>query len=107
MEFKDPPVPGLAEIIPSCSDYLHFVSYWTYMLEDCSQGFDPTITARLSSYTKRVKHFIEEKFAADEPIKVLQLLRTLNEAADHNRVGVTDALFPQRHGQGGLPRPNG
>jgi hypothetical protein len=87
MKVKGPPVPGLAEIIPSRSDYRHLVSYRTYRLEDCSQRFDPTITAKLSSYAKRLKHSIEDKFSGDEPIEVLQFLRTFKEAADHNRVG--------------------
>jgi hypothetical protein len=87
VKVKGPPVPGLTEIIPSRSDYKHLVSYRTYRLEDISQRFDPSVTAKLSSYAKRLKHSIEDKFSGDEPIEVLQFLRTFKEAADHNRVG--------------------
>jgi hypothetical protein len=91
-----PPVPGLAEIIPSRSDYRHLVSYRTYRIEDCSQFFDQTITAKLSSYAKRLKHSIKDKFSEDEPIEVLQFLRTFKETADHNRVreGAAARLAP-------------
>jgi hypothetical protein len=87
MRVKGPPGPGLPEIVPSRSDYRHLVSYRTYRLEDSSQSFDPSVTAKLSSYAKRLKHSIEDKLSGDEPIKVLQFLRTFKAAADHNRVG--------------------
>jgi hypothetical protein len=87
VKVKGSPVPGLTEIIPSHSDYNHLVSYRNYRLDDISQRFDPSETAKLSSYAKRLKHSIEDKFSGDEPIEVLQFLRTFKEAADHNRVG--------------------
>jgi hypothetical protein len=72
------------------------VSYRTYRLENRSQQYDKTITARLSSYVKRLKHAVEERFGGDEPIEVLAFLRTFKEAADHNDVGegATARLIP-------------
>jgi hypothetical protein len=116
MKVKGTPVPGLAEIIPSRSDYRHLVSYRTYRLEDCSQRFDPTIKAKLSSYAKRLKQSIEAKFSGDEPIYGIgvapAVLTDLQRGSrpksfGRRRSSETGALFPQRHGQGGLPRPNG
>jgi hypothetical protein len=84
---KGPAVSGLSEIVPSRSDYRSLVSYRSYRLENRSQRYDKTITAKLSSYVKRPKHAVKDRFGGDEPIEVLAFLRTFKEAADHNDVG--------------------
>ena len=84
---RGPAVPGLREIIPSRSDYKLLVSYRTYRLENRSPRYDKTVTAKLSSYVKRLKHAVEDRFGGDEPIEILAFLRTFKEAADHNDVG--------------------
>ena len=95
-QLKGPAVPGLREIIPSRSDYRTLVSYRSYRLVDRSQRYDPSVTAKLAVFVKRLKHAIEEKFGGEEPIEVLQFLRTFKEAADHNRVseGAAARLIP-------------
>jgi hypothetical protein len=54
------------------------------------------VTAKLAVFVKRLKHAIEENFGGEEPIEVLQFLRTFKEAADHNRVseGAAARLIP-------------
>ena len=84
---RGPSVPGMREIVPSRSDYKFLVSYRTYRLENHSPRYDKTITAKLSSYVKRLRHAVEDKFGGDEPIEILSFLRTFKEAADHNDVG--------------------
>jgi hypothetical protein len=95
-QLKGPAVPGLREIIPSRSDYRTLVSYRSYRLVDRSQRYDPSVTAKLAVFVKRLKHAIEDKFGGEEPIEVLQFLRTFKEAADHNRVseGAAARLIP-------------
>jgi hypothetical protein len=95
-QLKGPAVPGLREIVPSRSDYRTLVSYRTYRLVDRNQKYDPTVTAKLAIFVKRLKHAIEDKFGGEEPIEVLQFLRTFKEAADHNRVseGAAARLIP-------------
>jgi hypothetical protein len=56
---QGPPVPGLNEIIPSRSAYRQLLSYRTYRLVNKNQRYDPSITAKLASYAKRMKHFLE------------------------------------------------
>ena len=72
------------------------MSYRSYRLVDRSQRYDPSVTAKLAVFVKRLKHAIEEKFGGEEPIEVLQFLRTFKEAADHNRVseGAAARLIP-------------
>jgi hypothetical protein len=41
----------------------------------------------LSSYAKRLKLSIEDKFSGDEPIDVLNFLINFKEETEHNRVG--------------------
>jgi hypothetical protein len=60
------------------------VSYRTYRIENRSTRYDKTVTAKLSSYVKRLKHAVEDEFGGDEPIEILSFLRTFKEAADHN-----------------------
>jgi hypothetical protein len=67
------------------------VSYLSYRLADRSQRDDPSVTAKLSIFVKRLKHAIEETFGGEEPIEVLQFLRTFKEAADHSRVSESAA----------------
>jgi hypothetical protein len=95
-QLKGPAVPGLREIIPSRSDYRTLVSYRSYQLVDRSQRYDPSGTAKLAVFVKRLKHTIEEKFGGEEPIEVLKFLRTFKEAAGHNRVseGAAARLIP-------------
>jgi hypothetical protein len=85
--YKGPAVAGLTEIIPSRSDYKVLVSYRHYRLENQSQRYDKTVTSKLASLVKRLKHAIEDRFGGEEPIEVLAFLRTFKEAADHNDVG--------------------
>jgi hypothetical protein len=93
---KGPRVPGLQEIIPSRSAYRRLLSYRTYRLVNKSKRFDPTVTAKLPSYAKRMKHSFEEKFDGTEPIAVLDFLFSFEETADHNRVseGAATRLMP-------------
>jgi hypothetical protein len=84
---RGPAVSGLSEIVPSRSDYRYLVSYRTYRLENRSQRYDKTITAKLSSYVKRLKHAVEDRFGGEDPIEVLAFLKTFKEAADHNDIG--------------------
>jgi hypothetical protein len=89
---RDPPgrgpvVPGLREIVPSGSDYRYLVSYRTYRLENRSPSYDKIVTTKLSSYVKRLKHAVEDKFGGNEPTEILSFLRTFKEAADHNDMG--------------------
>jgi hypothetical protein len=93
---KGPRVPGLEEIIPSRSAYRRLLSYRTYRLANTSQRYDPTVTAKLASYAKRMKHSLEEKFDGNEPIAVLDFLRSFKESGDHNRVseGAAARLMP-------------
>lgn len=85
---KGKAVPGLKEIIPSRSDYAHLVSYRSYRLVNRSNRYDSTVTGKLSSYLKRMKHAIpqDDRFSGDEPIEVLAFLRVFKEAADHNEL---------------------
>jgi hypothetical protein len=93
---KSHAVPGLREIVPSRSDYRTLVSYRTYRLVDRNRKYDPPVTAKLAILVKRLKHAIEGKFGGEEPIKVLQFLRTFKESADHNRnsEGAAARLIP-------------
>ena len=84
---QGPPVSGLDEIIPSRSAYRWLLSYRTYRLVNRNQRYDPSVTAKLASYAKRMKHSLEEKFDGNEPIAVLDFLRSFKESADHNQVG--------------------
>jgi hypothetical protein len=84
---QGPPVSGLNEIIPSRSAYRRLLSYRTYRLVNRNQRYDPSVTAKLASYAKRMKHSLEEKFDGSEPIAVLDFLRSFKESADHNQVG--------------------
>jgi hypothetical protein len=72
------------------------VSYRSYRLVDLSQRYDPSVTAKLAVFVKRLKQAIEETFGGKEPIEVLQFLLTFKEAADHNRVseGAAARLIP-------------
>jgi hypothetical protein len=72
------------------------VSYRSYLLVDRSQRYDPSVTAKLAVFVKRFKHAIEDKFGCEEPIEVLQFLRTFKEAADYIRVseGAAARLIP-------------
>jgi hypothetical protein len=85
---KGKSVPGLEEIIPSRSDYKDLVSYRTYRLANRSNRYNATVTGKMSTYLKRVKHAIapDDRFSGDEPIEVLAFLRTFKEAADHNEL---------------------
>ena len=85
---KGKAVPGLKEIIPARSDYAHLVSYRSYRLVNRSNRYDSTVTGKLSSYLKRMKHAIpqDDRFSGDEPIEVLAFLRVFKEAADHNEL---------------------
>ena len=85
---KGKAVPGLTEIIPSRSDYTHLVSYRSYRLVNRSNRYDASVTGKLSSYLKRMKHAIpqDDRFSGDEPIEVLSFLRVFKEAADHNEL---------------------
>ena len=93
---KGPKVPGLEEIVPSRSAYRRLLSYRTYRLANTSQRYDPTVTAKLATYAKRMKHSLEEKFDGNEPIAVLDFLRSFKETADHNKVseGAAARLMP-------------
>jgi hypothetical protein len=84
---RGPAVPCLREIIPSRSDYRYLVSYRTYRLENRSPRYDKTVISKLSSYVKRLKHAVEDKFGGDQPIEILSFLRTFKEATEHNDVG--------------------
>jgi hypothetical protein len=90
---KGKAVPGLMEIIPARSDYAHLVSYRSYRLVNRSNRYDSTVTGKLSSYLKRMKHAIpqDDRFSGDEPIEVLDFLRVFKEAADHNELPETSA----------------
>jgi hypothetical protein len=90
-------VPGLKEIIPVRSDYTHLVSYRSYRLFNRINQYDASVTGKLSSYPKRMKHAIpqDDRFGGDEPIEVFFFLRVFKEAA----VAVT-MNFPK-------PRPPG
>jgi hypothetical protein len=72
------------------------MSYRSYRLVDRSQRYDPSVTAKLAVFVKGLKHAIEVKFGGEEPIEVLQFLRTFKETAVHNRVseGVAALLIP-------------
>jgi hypothetical protein len=72
------------------------VSYRSYRLVDRSQRYDPSVTAKLAVFAKRLKHAIEETFRGEEPIEVLLFIRTLKEAADRNPVseGAAARLIP-------------
>jgi hypothetical protein len=85
---KGKAVAGLQEMIPARSDYAHLVSYRSYRLVNKSKRYDASVTGKLSSYLKRMKHAIpqEDRFSGDEPIEVLSFLRVFNEAADHNEL---------------------
>jgi hypothetical protein len=85
---KGKAAPGLKEIIPARSDYAHLVSYRSYRLVKSSNRYDSTVTGKLSSYLKRMKHAIpqDDRYRGDEPIEVLDFLRVFNEAADHNEL---------------------
>jgi hypothetical protein len=63
------------------------MSYRTYRLENRSPRYDKTVTAKISSYVKRLKHAVEDKFGGDEPIEIISFLPTFKEAADENDVG--------------------
>ena len=54
------------------------------------------MTAKLATYAKRMKHSLEEKFDGNEPIAVLDFLRSFKETADHNKVseGAAARLMP-------------
>jgi hypothetical protein len=95
-QLKGPAVPRLPEIIPSRSDYRPLVTCRSYRLVDRSQRYDPSVTAKLAVFVKRLKHAVEDKFGGEEPIEVLQFLRTFKEAADHNlvREGAAARLIP-------------
>jgi hypothetical protein len=58
--------------------------------------YEKTITAKISSYVKRLKHAVEDKFGGDEPIDILSFLRTFIESADHNEMveGAAVRLIP-------------
>jgi hypothetical protein len=84
---QGPPVPGLNEIIPSRSAYRQVLSYRTYRLVNKNQRYEPSVTAKLASYAKRIKHSLEETFDGNKPIAVLDFLRSFKESADHNQVG--------------------
>ena len=85
---KGKAVPGLKEIIPARSDYAHLVSYRSYRLVNRSNRYDSTVTGKLSSYLKRMKHAIpqDDRFSGDEPIEVLAFSRVIKEAADHTEL---------------------
>ena len=85
---KGKAVPGLKEIIPARSDYAHLVSYRSYRLVNRSNRYDSTVTGKLSSYLKRMKHAIpqDDRFSGDEPIEILAFLRVFKETADHNEL---------------------
>jgi hypothetical protein len=85
---KGKAVAGLQEMIPARSDYAHLVSYRSYRLVNKSNRYDASVTGKLSSYLKRMKHAIpqEDRFSGDEPIEVLSFLRVFKEAADHNEL---------------------
>jgi hypothetical protein len=85
---KGKSVPGLEEIIPSRSDYKHLVSYRTYQLANRSNRYNSAVTGKMSTYLKRVKHAIspDDRFNGDEPIEILNFLRTFKEAAYHNEI---------------------
>jgi hypothetical protein len=53
------------------------VSYRSYRLVDRSQRYNPSVTAKLAAFVKRLKHAIEEMFGGEEPIEVLQFLRSV------------------------------
>jgi hypothetical protein len=93
---RGPAVPGLKEIVPSRSDYRYFASYRTYRLENRSPRYDKIVTAKLSSYVKRIKHSVEDKLGFDEPIEILSFLRTFKEAPGQNdvREGAAARLIP-------------
>jgi hypothetical protein len=57
---QGPPVSGLNEIIPSSSAYLRLLSYRTYRLVNRNQRYDPSVTAKLASYLKRMRQSLEE-----------------------------------------------
>jgi hypothetical protein len=88
LPIKGKAVPGLKEIIPARSDYTHLVSYRSYRLVNRSNRYDASVTGKLSSYLKRMKHAIpqDDRFSGDEPIEVLSFLRVFKEAADHNEL---------------------
>jgi hypothetical protein len=88
LHVKGRTVPGLKEIIPARSDYANLVSYRSYRLANRSNRYDASVTGKLSSYLKRMKHAIpqEDRFSGDEPIEVLSFLRVFKEASDHNEL---------------------
>jgi hypothetical protein len=84
--------------------------YLSYRLVDRSQRYDPSVTAKLESFVKRLKHAIEDKFGGEEPIEVLQFLRTFREAADQKsrergHRSVPDPLLPEGERQGSISGP--
>jgi hypothetical protein len=104
---KGPHVPGLTEIIPSRSDYKHLVSYRTYRLEDISQRFDPSVTKKLSSYAKRLKHSIEESsvemsrsrsYSFSEPSKRQQITIVWEKALPRDWCPIFSSGWPKRPG---------
>jgi hypothetical protein len=72
------------------------VYYQSYRLVDLSQCCDPSVTAKLDGFVKRLKHAIEKLFGGERPIEVLLFLRILKEAANHNCVseGAAARLIP-------------
>jgi hypothetical protein len=61
-----------------------------------SQDFGPKMTGKLTVFTRRLQHSMDENFSGETPVRILSFLRSFMEAADRNRIseGAAARLIP-------------
>jgi hypothetical protein len=89
-------VTGLVEQITRRPEFKSLVSYRTYRLKDVSQGVDSTVTGRVNTLLKRLKHHVDYKFTGEPAIQVVDFLRIFKEACDLNNIseGAAAIILP-------------
>jgi hypothetical protein len=89
-------VPGLTEQVTRRPEFKQLVSYRTYRLLDISQGVDSTVTGRVNTLLKRLKHHLDYKFSGDPAIQVVDFLHLFKESCDLNDIseGAAALILP-------------
>ncbi len=79
------PAAAFPVLVPSRTIYNDAVSFQTYRLTNRSQAYDSSVSARISSWTKRMSHsFQTDKFTGSDPIRIINFLKSFRDAANHN-----------------------
>jgi hypothetical protein len=91
-----PRVAGLVELSTRRPEFRPLVNYRTYRLKDRSQRVDDSVTHRVNTYIKMLRHHVTEPFSGDPAIQVFDFLSALRDACDVNRIseGAASLLLP-------------